>query len=258
MSLKGFQKPEITYELKGKIAFITINRPHRLNALTPECARELGRVWTRFRDDESAWVAIITGAGEKAFSIGYEVSKGALSLSGAIASLAAIPTSYDIWKPIVAAIKGYCIAGGWWIAQECDIRVASEDAQFGITQVRWGLMPAFSASLSCNLLPGHALELLLIGNRIGARRAYEMGFVNLVVPRNEVMNAAIEVAERLCANAPIAVRKTKELFYRGRMLNHEEAMQLTWQLYAENEKTEDCQEGINAFLERRKPKYRGV
>lgn len=247
----------VTYELKDRIAFITINRPGKLNALDPQSAKELGKAWQKYRDDRSALVAIITGAGEKAFSVGYEVSPEALSLSVAMASTDTVPTAHDIWKPTIAAIKGYCLAGGWWIAQECDLRVAADDAEFGITQVKWGLMPAFTASLSRYLSPGHALELLLIGDRISAQRTYEMGFVNRVVPREKVMSTAIELAEKICANGPIAVRKAKELFYRGRDLESERAKEFTWKLFAENESTEDCREGIRAFLEKRRPNYKG-
>jgi enoyl-CoA hydratase len=249
---------EIGYVVEDRIAFITIDRQDRLNALTPESAEELGNAWLRFKDDDSALVAIITGAGEKAFSIGYEVTPEALSLSAAKVSTATVPTSHDLWKPTIAAIKGYCLAGGWWIAQECDLRVAAEDAQFGITQVKWGLMPAFTASLSKHLSPGHALELLLVGDRITAGRAWEMGFVNAVVPRNEVMAHAVELAKKIVSNAPLAVKRAKEVFYRGRTLPKEEAIELTWRLFEENEKTEDCQEGVRAFLEKRKPRYKGV
>jgi len=246
---------EILYERKGRIAVITINRPAALNALTPESARALGEAWARFRDDAEAWVAVITGAGEKAFCVGYQMSPEALALEGAKASVATIPTHFDITKPVIAAINGYCVAGGWWIAQECDLRVVSETAQFGITQVKWGLMPAFTATLSRHLLPGHALELLLTGKRISARRAYEMGFVNEVVPPGKARERAMEIAEEICENGPIAVRMSKELFYKGRTLSEEAAFELTWQRYAENEATRDAREGVQAYTERRKPKF---
>ncbi len=247
----------IRYELKDRIAFITINRPEKMNTLDPQSAKELAKAWQRYRDDRSALVAIITGAGEKAFSVGYEVSPEALTLSAAMESIDTVPTAHNIWKPTIAAIKGYCLAGGWWIAQECDLRVAADDAEFGITQVKWGLMPAFTASLSRYLTPGHALELLLIGDRINAQRAYEMGFVNFIIPKDKVMSKAIELAEKICANAPTAIRKAKELFYKGRALEDQQATELTWRLFAENESTEDCQEGVRAFLEKRKPNYKG-
>ena len=247
----------IGYEVKDRIALITINRPDRLNALTPESAEELGNAWLRFKNEESALVAIITGAGEKAFSIGYEVTPETLSLSAAKVSTAAVPTAHDLWKPTIAAIKGYCLAGGWWIAQECDLRVAAEDAQFGITEVKWGLMPAFTASLSKHLSPGHALELLMVGDRISARRAWEIGFVNVVVPRNNVLSSAVELAKKIARNAPLAVQKAKEVFYRGRTLPEEESMELTWAIFEENENTEDFREGVRAFQEKRKPHYKG-
>ncbi len=246
---------DIIYERNGKIAIITINRKAALNALTPESARELGRAWERFRDDDEAWVAVITGAGEKAFCVGYEMSPEALELEGARESVATIPTHFDITKPVIAAINGYCIAGGWWIAQECDLRIAAESAQFGITQVKWGLMPAFTATLSKHLLPGHALELLLTGKRISARRAYEMGFVNEVVPAGKALEKALTVAEAICENGPIAVRMSKELFYKGRTLPEKDAFGLTWKRYAENEATHDAREGIKAYMEKRKPRF---
>lgn len=249
--------PAIKYEVKDRIAFITINLPENLNALNPGSAEELGKAWIRFRDDESALVAIISGAGEKAFCVGYEMSPEALSISGAMSSTVTVPTSHEIWKPTIAAIKGYCLAGGWWIAQECDIRIAADDSEFGIPQVKWGLMPAFSVSLEKNLSPGYALEILLSGDRISAKRAYEMGFVNYLVSKAKVMPRAIELAENICGNGPIAVRKAKELFYRGRYLNDRKAMELTWRFLEENEKSEDCKEGVMAFQEKRKPMFRG-
>lgn len=246
---------EILYEQSGKVAVITINREWALNALTPKSAKQLGDAWKRFRDDDSAWIAVITGTGDKAFCAGYEMSPEALSLEGAKESVATIPTTFNIWKPTIAAINGYCIAGGWWIAQECDLRIASKSAQFGITQVKWGLMPAFSATLSRHLLPAHALELLLTGKRISARRAYEIGFVNEVVPNGKALKRAMEVAETICANGPIAAWMSKELFYKGRTLSKEEAFDLTWKRYAENEATQDAQEGVKAYIEKRKPKF---
>ena len=246
---------DILYEKTGRVAVITINRETALNALTPASARELGRAWERFRDDPEAWAAVITGAGERAFCVGYEMSSDALALKGAQESIATIPTHFGITKPVIAAINGYCVAGGWWIAQECDLRVASETAEFGITQVKWGLMPAFTATLSKHLLPGHALELLLTGKRISAKRAYEIGFVNEVTPAGKAMERAMEIAEAICANGPIAVRMSKELFYKGRMIPDKEAFELTWQRYAENEATRDAQEGIQAYLEKRKPRF---
>jgi enoyl-CoA hydratase/carnithine racemase len=248
----------IKYEVKDRIAFITINVPQSLNALNPQSADELGRAWVKFRDDGEALVGIICGSGGKAFCVGYEMSPEALTLSGARSAMMTVPTYHEIWKPTIAAIKGYCLAGGWWIAQECDIRIAATDAQFGIPQVKWGLMPAFSASLERNLMPGHALELLLVGDRIDAKKAYEIGFVNYLVRADQVVPKAMELAKKICDNGPIAVKKAKELFYRARSLNEKDTDNLTWRLFEENETSEDCQEGVRAFMEKRKPTYKGA
>jgi len=150
----------IKYDVKERIAFITINLTEKLNALNPKSAEELGKAWVRFREDEKALAAIISGSGEKAFCVGYEMAQEALTVSGAMGSTATVPTFHDIWKPVIAAIKGYCLAGGWWIAQECDIRVAAIDAQFGIPQVKWGLMPAFSASMPSRMVSADLISSL--------------------------------------------------------------------------------------------------
>jgi enoyl-CoA hydratase/carnithine racemase len=249
---------DIIYEVKDRIAFITINRPQKLNTLTPESAEELGMAWERFRDDDDALVAIIRGTGEKSFCIGYEMSPEALKISNAKKAKLTVPTSFEIWKPVIAAINGYCLGGGWYIAQECDIRVAGDDAQFGVPQVRWGLMTPISASLERSLMPGHALELLLVGDKIDAKRAYEIGFVNYLVRADQVVLKAMELAKKICENGPIAVKKAKELFYRARSLNEKDTDKLTWRLFEENEISEDCQEGVKAFIEKRNPKYKNA
>jgi len=247
----------IIYEVKDRIAFITINLPQSLNALNPQSVEELGRAWVKFRDDEKALVAIITGAGEKSFCIGYEMSPEALTIPNAKKAKLTVPTSFEIWKPVIAAINGYCLAGGWYIAQECDIRVAADEAQFGIPQVKWGLTTPISASVESVLMPGHALELLLVGNRIDAAKAYEIGFVNYLVHADQVMSKAIEIAKKICDNGPIAVRKAKELFYRARLLNEKDTDNLTWRLFEESKSSEDSQEGVRAFNEKQKPKFKG-
>jgi len=249
----------VDYEVKNRIAFITINRPERFNAYTKEFFYEMSATWNRFRDDEDASVAIITGAGERSFCVGYDLTSGPLSLSELKRSPMIVPTSHDIWKPIVAAIKGYCVAGGLWIASACDLRVAAEDAEFGIPEAEWNIFATLNVPepIYQNFPPSIALEMLLLGTRISARRIYEIGFLNRIVSSHKVMDTAIKLAEKLCANGPLAIRKDKELFYKSRMMNRQQIAELNWQLQAEILESDDNQEGLMAYREKRKPLYKG-
>jgi enoyl-CoA hydratase/carnithine racemase len=247
----------VKYRVENGIAFITIDRPDKLNAYTKEFFDELPAVWTRFRNDEDASVAIITGEGEKAFCIGYDLSSGPLSLSDLKRSPMIVPTSHEIWKPIIAAIKGYCVAGGFWIASACDLRVAAEDAEFGIPEVEWGIFAILNIPepIYQNLPPAIALELLLLGKRINARRAYEIGFVNRIVPSEDVMETSIELARQLSSNGPATVKRHKELFYRSRFMNRQDISEMNWRFQAEALGSEESREGLKAYLEKRKPQY---
>jgi enoyl-CoA hydratase/carnithine racemase len=249
----------IDYEVKNGIAFITLNRPERLNAYTKEFFIEMPKIWKSFRDDEDARVAILSGAGEKAFCVGYDLESEQLSLSELERSTMIIPTSHEIWKPIVAAIKGFCVAGGIWLASACDLRVTAEDAEFGIPEVKWNIFATLNVPepIYQNFPPAIALELLLLGTRISARRAYEIGFVNRIVPSSQVMDKAVELAEKLSANGPIPLRRNKELFYKSRMMNRQQIAQLTWQFQEEILKLEDNKEGLDAYIEKRMPAYKG-
>jgi enoyl-CoA hydratase/carnithine racemase len=169
----------------------------------------------------------------------------------------ALPSSHEIWKPIIAAVTGYCLGGGWLLAQDCDLRVAAEDAQFGIPEPKWNLVTTFSGILHRYLPPAVALECLFVGDRISGKRAYEIGFVNRAVPKDRVMSIATELAEKIGANGPIGLRRAKELFYRGMELTRHQIMGVTWHLLAEGLELEDTKEGFRAFLEKRKPDYKG-
>jgi enoyl-CoA hydratase/carnithine racemase len=249
----------IDYEVKGGIAFIILNRPERLNAYTKEFFKEMPEIWKRFRDDDGALVGIISGAGEKAFCVGYDLECGELSLEELKRSPMIVPTMHDIWKPIIAAVKGYCVAGGFWIASACDLRIAAESAEFGIPEAKWNIFSVLNVPepMYQNLPPAIVLELLFLGERISAKRFYDLGFVNKITPEEEVLVTAIEYAKKICENGPLAVRMDKQIFYKSREMDRSQIEELNWELQREILKSGDNLEGLKAYLEKRRPVYKG-
>lgn len=255
----------LIYEKKDKIATITLNRPEALNALDPETYDELTNAWIDVRDNPDVWVAIITGAGDKAFCVGADLKTfiptraTGLDLSQIPAEDAVIATLRDInlWKPVIAAVNGYCLAGGMELLQGTDIRIAAEHASFAVAEVRWGLFPGGGSTvrLPRQIPYCRAMEILLTGDRISAQEAYQIGLVNKVVPLPELMPTAMKYAERICENGPLAVRAVKESVIRG--LNLQPAYAIERLLSLIVFMTEDAKEGPRAFMEKRKPSFQG-
>src|SRR6185369_6261357 len=242
--------PPIIYEKKGQIAFITINRPERRNALNFEAFGLLAKAWLDFRDDPDLWVAIITATG------------GSQTLGGDVpvnASLVAVLREVEIFKPIIAAVNGFCIAGGMEMLQGTDIRIAAENATFGIGEPRRGLFPGGGSTTKLPRQIGyaHAMEILLTAEPMSARKAYEYGIVNEVVPFDQLMPTAIKYAELICQNGPLAVRKVKESVLKGLALPYKEALEQEMMYSGQVFSTEDAMEGIRAFQEKRKPNWKG-
>jgi len=249
----------IKYEEKGKIVVISLNNPP-LNVINETMADELEQAWIRFRDDNNVWVAIITGVGERAFSAGYDIrelldSEGKVMLSPPLRYV--VPTANNVWKPTIAAINGHCCALGFWVALDCDFKIATEDADFSIPEGRLNVLPIFASLLSHYLPPPVALEILLLYEQIDARRALRLNLVNDVVPKKELMPTAMAMAEKLCqAGGPLVTRWIKELFYRGMELPFDQAWAIMKYMRELSGKLEDSNEGIKAFMQKRKPEWK--
>ena len=262
------QFENIVYEKDGRIAMITINRPDRLNAIDARTSFELNSAFSDFRDDAELWVAIITGAGERAFSTGNDLvamSEMMAGKGGGVpkehlrAPFGGITRDFECWKPIIAAINGYCLAGGLEVAICCDIRVAAEHAQFGVPEVTRAIIPGAGGTQRLpRMLPkGIALELLITGARFDAEWALRHGLVNYVVPAEQVLPKARELAQTICENGPLAVRAVKESALRGLELSLEEGLNKEREFSGAVVRTEDAREGPLAFAQKRKPEYKG-
>jgi E-phenylitaconyl-CoA hydratase len=254
----------IIYEKKDRIAVITINRPDRMNAVDPDTSQELRDAWTRFRDDDDLWVAILTGAGERAFSAGLDLVATAEAFAAGGAPRFTVPfggitRNFELLKPAIAAINGHCLAGGLEMALFCDIRIASENATFGLPEVTRAIIPGAGGTQRLPRAIGlsKALELIITGARIDAQTALRYGLVSQVVPLPELMPKVMELAELICQNGPLAVRAAKEAACHGYNLPLEEGLALEARLSDQIWLTEDSREGPTAFAQRRKPNYRG-
>jgi enoyl-CoA hydratase/carnithine racemase len=253
----------VLYHREDEIVIMTLNRPEALNAINRQLRQELNAAIVRFDHDEQARVAIITGAG-RAFCAGRDLKERAADNAAGIQARAADSMGPDnlaffepTWKPMIAAINGYAMAGGWAIAQMCDLRLAAEDAMMGITETRWSLLPPFATALPKLIPMAAALELVMTAQPISAQRAYEIGFVNHVVPRERLLDEAKALARQVTANAPLSIRYFKELAYRGLDMSEPALAALTRHLYDQLLRTEDSKEGPRAFAEKRKPQWQG-
>jgi enoyl-CoA hydratase/carnithine racemase len=248
----------VNYEKEGRIAIMTLNRPEALNALSAELSAELREVMVDFRDDPDLWVAIITGAGDRAFSAGADI-KG--FRPGPREEQPGQPREIvradKIWKPFIAAIHGYCLGGGLELAMTCDIRIAADDSQFGQPEINIGFLPGGGGTQRLPRFVPRAMaaEILLTGDRIDAETALRIGLISRVVPRDKLMSTAKEMANTICTKAPLGVRACKEAMIRGIELPLEEGLALEREKVAECRSTEDFAEGARAFVEKRPPNY---
>ena len=249
----------LIYEKKDRVVTMTINRPERLNAVSMELAYRMEEAWEKFRGDDDAWVAVVTGTGDKAFCTGFDLIDQAERNRKGEEMPMVLPKFYplDIWKPTIAAINGFAIAGGWWLAQACDIRISAEHAECGIAETRWNMPAGWVHSLPRRVSLGHALEIALWGDaRITAQRGYEIGWINRVVPKDKLMTEAMSWADRMRYLAPRSVRNLKEIIYRSYDMSYPDAAAFGIALEHNLLGMEDTLEGNKAFNEKRKPNYK--
>ncbi len=253
----------ILYEKQGNIVTITLNRPDSLNAINRQLRQEFSNAIVEFDSDQEAYVAIITGAG-RAFCSGRDLKERAEDNAQGIQANASNSMSKEspfmwprTWKPMIAAVNGFALAGGWSIAQMCDLRIASEEAKLGISETKWSLLPPFGTILPKQMSLSAVLELVLTAQPVTAQRAYDMGFLNRVVPAGDLMEEAMAMAQQIADNAPLAVQTFKELAYRGLNMSTQDLSALTYHMYDQILTTEDSKEGPLAFAEKRKPNWQG-
>jgi enoyl-CoA hydratase len=253
----------VLYEKRDHIVILTLNRPDALNSINRQLRRELAEAITQFDGESDSFVAIITGAG-RAFCAGRDLKERATDNAQGVQARARDSMYPDrpymwpqTWKPLIAAINGYALAGGWSIAQMCDLRIAAEDAKMGITETKWSLLPPFGTILPRMIPLSAVLELVMTAQPITAQRAYDIGFLNKVVPADRLMEEALAMAGQIVENAPLAVQYFKELAYRGLNMSTQDVSSLTYHMYDQLLTTEDSKEGPRAFAEKRKPNWQG-
>lgn len=261
---------KIIYEKKGHVTIITLNRPEVHNCLSRETAVELHHAWQDFRDDDDAFVAIMTGAGEKAFSAGWDLKEAAqLTRTGNYDRARAMlynspgPCGYtrrvDIFKPTIGAINGYCFAAGLETACSLDIRIAAEHAEFGCLERRWNIVLADGGDVRLPMIVGfsRALELIITGRRIDAEEALRIGLVTEIVPADKLMERAMELAQAICELPQGAIRSDKETVMRSWGRTISEGLFIEAEMASSMMMRQDKHsEGARAFIEKRKPDWK--
>ena len=254
----------IIYEKNEGVATITLNRPEALNAFTKDVVEEILHALEDIETDEAVRVVVLTGAGEKAFSAGADIK----AMAG-ITALKARELSFmgeklcvgleNLEKPVIAAINGYALGGGLEVAMSCDLRIASENAKMGQTEINIGLIPGWGGTQRLTRLVGmtKAKELVFTGRIIDAKTAEQIGIVNMVVPADKFRETVSQFAKDLASKAPVALKVAKALINKGSDIGLESALALEREGFGVVGSSEDLKEGVSAFTEKRKPVFKG-
>jgi enoyl-CoA hydratase len=255
----------LIFELTDGIARITVNRPDKLNALNAIVIAELGDAVTRIETDSAVRGAILTGAGAKAFVAGADIAE--LTEQGATGGRSRALVGQQVFrrlercgKPVIAAVNGFALGGGCELAMACHLRVASEQAKFGQPEVKLGIAPGYGGTVRLPRLvgKGRALELLLTGEMIDAQEALRIGLVNRVVPADRLLAEAEAMLRTILANGPRAIRACLEAVDNGLDMTVDQALLLEASYFGLLSATEDMREGTRAFIEKRKPSFKGM
>lgn len=254
----------VKLDRRGGIAVVAIDRQEKMNALNPGVIRELGEALDVLRDDDGVLGVVLTGAGEKAFVAGADI--GVLAKMDALSGMEVSRQGQGVFrsleqfsKPVLAAVGGYALGGGCELALACHLRIASENARFGLPEVGLGIIPGYGGTIRLARLIGlgRAVEMTLTGEMIDAARAYDLGLVTRVVPRENLMESALELMGRITSKGPVAVRMALESIYGALDMSSREAMARESALFGLLASTEDMKEGMRAFLEKREAKFQG-
>jgi E-phenylitaconyl-CoA hydratase len=254
----------IDFEIENGIAIITLNRPERLNAMDAQMYDDLSATWSRVRDDRDIRVAVLTGSGDRSFSVGADLksfvtNRRDLSQFWLTQQQMLLNRGLEVWKPIVAAVNGYCLGGGLTMLFATDIRLAVPEATFGLAEVKRGILPGNGGTqrILSQLPHAVAMELVLLGDPMTAEQALRWGLINRIVSREDLIGEALGIARKLAANAPLAMQAAKEAVLRSRDTSLATGLRLEQALGQLLFFTEDAEEGPKAFSEERDPEFRG-
>ncbi len=260
----------VRFAVEGHVAWVTLDRPDALNAIDPESHAALVEAWTRFRDDDELRVAVLTGAGPKAFCAGVDLkrmgefyeavpSTQRVEIWNREPGIGGITRNLDVGKPVIAAINGICLGGGLELALACDLRLASENATFGLPEVKWAIIPGQGGTqrLPRAIPPAIALEMILTARSIDAARALELGLVSSVHPFDRLQEEARGLAQTIAAQPPRAVRHALAAVRGGLSLPLDEGLRLEQELADPLRNSPENQEARAAFREKRPPRWAG-